>query len=160
MPRSLSTKLKAAMYAQETGDTLLARCTITHPQILNGPLRLVNDLQDFVSDGQTYTALPFQITLPNEGEDARPQLRLVLDNVDRQIVQAIRGIAPGTPPVVQVDLVLASTPDVVDISFPNLTLRNVDYDQFVVSGALSLDEDDREPIPYHSFTPQFFPGLF
>ena len=160
MPRPLSDALKTAMYAQETGEVMLAICTISHASILNGPLRVVNDLQDFVSDGLTYTAFPFQVTLPTDGQDTLPRLRLVLDNIDRSIIQAIRGIPPSTPPMVQVDLVMASQPDTIEVSFTNLTLRNVDYDQFVVEGDLALDEDDREPFPSASFTPQLFPGLF
>jgi len=160
MPRPLSDALKTALYAQQTGEVLLAICAISHPSIVNGPLRVVNDLQDFVSNGLTYTAFPFQVTLPADGEDGRTSLRLVLDNIDRTVVQAIRSIPPSSTPTVQVDLVLASQPDVVEISFPNLTLRSVDYDVFVVEGDLELDEDDREPFPYASFTPQLFPGLF
>jgi len=160
MPRPLSLALKAAMHAQQTGEVLLSLCTITHPSILGGPLRVINDLQNMVSDGNTYLAFPFQITLPGDGEEGRPTLRLVLDNIDRSIVQAIRSIPVSTPPTVQVDLVLASQPDDVEISFPSLTLRNVEYDVFVVSGDLALDEDDREPLPSASFTPQLFPGLF
>lgn len=160
MPRPLSLELKAAMHAQETGAVLLAICAISHPSILNGPLRVVNDLVDFVSDGHTYTAFPFQITLPEDTDEGRPSLRLVLDNIDRTIVQALRSIPPSSPPTVQVDLVLASQPDTLDLSFPNLTLRNVDYDLFVVEGDLVLNEDDREPIPSASFSPQSYPGLF
>lgn len=160
MPRPLSSALKMAMHAQQTGETLLAITKISHASILNGPLRLVNDLQDFVSNGQTYTALPFQVTLPAVGEEGRPTVRLVVDNVDRSMVAAIRGIPPSSPPTVQIDVVLASQPDVSEISFPDLSLRNVDYDQFVIEGELALDEDDREPIPYQSFSPQLFPGLF
>ena len=148
------------MFAQQTGEVFLSICSITHASILNGPLRVVNDLQGLTSNGNVYAAFPFQVTLPADGLDGSPRVRLVLDNIDRTIVQAIRSIPPGEPPTVQVDLVLASQPDVVEISFPNLTLRNVDYDQFVVEGDLALDEDDREPIPYQTFTPATSPGLF
>lgn len=160
MSRPLSTRLMGAMHAQQTGEVLLAICAISHPSILNGPLRVVNDLKDFISSGLTYTAFPFQVTLPADVDQGRPSLRLILDNIDRQIVQAIRNIPPSTPPTVQVDLVLASQPNIVEVSFPNLTLRSVDYDQYVVEGDLSLDEDDREPVPWASFSPQLFPGLF
>lgn len=160
MARPLSLALKQAMFSQETGEVFLAICSISHASILNGPLRVVNNLENMTSNGNVYTAFPFKVTLPAEGIDGSPRVRLVLDSIDRSIIQAIRGIPPGDPPTVQVDLVLASQPDVIDISFPNLTLRNVDYDQYVVEGDLALDEDDREPIPYWSFTPQNTPGLF
>jgi hypothetical protein len=160
MARTLSAALKRAVNAQETGEVLVALCAISHPSILNGPLRVASDLVDFVTDGVTYTAFPFQITLPVDTDEGRPTLKLVLDNIDRSIIEAIRSIPPSTPPTVQVDLALKSQPDEIEMSFPNLTLRNVEYDVFVVSGDLALDEDDREPIPAASFSPQLFPGLF
>jgi hypothetical protein len=160
MARSLSPRLQAALAAQETGEVVLAICTIDHPSILNGPLRVVNDLQSHVSNGDTYTAFPFQITLPTDTDEGLPRMRLVLDNIERTIGQAIRGIPPGVPPTVQVDLVCAATPDIIEASFPALTLRSVDYDQFVVEGELAVAEDDRQPFPAETFSPQLFPGLF
>ena len=160
MARSLSVALRQSMFAQQTGEVFLSICSISHASILNGPLRVVNNLQNLTSNGNVYAAFPFQVTLPADGIDGSPRVRLVLDSIDRSIILAIRSIPPGEPPTVQVDLVLASQPDIVEISFPNLTLRNVEYDQFVVEGDLALDEDDREPIPYWSFTPQNAPGLF
>lgn len=160
MARAISARLRDAMLAQETGEVLLAICQISHPSILNGPIRVVNNLENLVSDGQTYTAFPFQITIPSDTAEGRPTLRLILDNVDRQMVQAIRNLSPTSTPTVQVDLVLASTPDVIEVSFPNLSLRNVSYDVFTVEGELALNEDDREPFPADTFSPQQFPGLY
>lgn len=160
MARTLSSTLKTALNAQETGEVLLAITTITHASIVNGPLRVVNDLQNLVSNGQTYTAFPFQVTLPDDLEDGLPKIRLVLDNIDRSIVTAIRSIPPSSPPAVQVDLVLASTPDTIEVSFPGLSLREVSYDAYRVEGDVVLDEDDREPFPAEGFTPQSVPAIF
>lgn len=159
MPRSISSAMRTALYAQQTGEVILAVCTISHPAITNGPLRVVNDLQDLVSNGNTYAAFPFQVTLPEDTDDGRPRLRLVLDAVDQRVVQAIREIPPGTPPTVQVDLVFAARPDVIEVSFPSLRLRQVEYDQFVVESDVAVDEDDREPFPKDTFSPLLFPGV-
>ena len=160
MARSVSTLLKRMVTSQDSKEVILAITSISHASILNGPLRLVNDLQDLTSNGQVYTAFPFHITLPEEREDALPSIRLVLDNVDRSIVEAIRGIPPSAPPTVKIELVLASQPDLIELSFPDLVLRDVSYDAFTVEGELRLDEDDREPLPADSFTPQLFPAIF
>ena len=160
MARPLSLAFRQSTFTQETGEAFLSICSISHPSILNGPLRVVNDLQDITSVSNVYTAFPFQVILPSDGVDERPRVKLSLDNIDRSIVIAIRSIPPGDPPMVQIDIVLASQPDVIDISFPGLTLRNVEYDQFVIEGDLVLDEDDREPIPWQTFSPQLAPGLF
>lgn len=160
MARTVSALLKAVVTAQQTGEVILAIVSISHASIINGPLRVVNDLQNLTSNGNTYTAFPFQVRLPDDHEDALPKVRLVLDNVDRSIVQAIRGIPPSSPPTVQIDLVLASQPDLVELSFHELMLREVSYDAFTVEGDLRLDDDDLEPFPADSFTPQNFPGMF
>jgi hypothetical protein len=160
MARTLSSTLKTAVNAQETGEVVLAITQISHPSILNGPLRVVNDLQNLTSNGKVYSAFPFQVTLPEEREDSLPRLRLVLDNIDRTIVAAIRSIPPSEVPTVQVDLVLASTPDTLELSFPGLSLREVSYDVYSVEGEVLLDEDDREPFPADSLTPQIVPAIF
>jgi len=159
MARSISARLREAMQAQQTGEVILAICQIEHPSILNGPLRVVNNLQSIEHDGDTYAGFPFQVTLPTDNEDGQAAVRLVLDSVDRRVIEAIRSIPPGVPPVVRLDLVLASTPDTAEISFPDLTLRNAAYDTFVVEADLATDEDDREPFPQARFSPQLFPGV-
>ena len=160
MPRTLSTVMKQAMNAQETGEVVQALITIEHALIEDGPLRLVSNLQDAVSNGNTYTAFPFQVVLPGEHEDTIPRLRLVVDNVDQRIIAAIRAIPPGTPPMVQVDFILASQPDVVEATFAGFTLRTVDYDALQIEGELQQEEMLNEAFPEGIFTPQDFPGLF
>lgn len=159
--RTLSPAMLAALHAQETGEVVLARIIITHPLIIGGPLRLVQNLQDVVAGGNTYTAFPFQITLPDEDEaGATPRIKLVIDNVDRSIVATIRSLPPSPPPSVDIEIFLASQPNVVEVSYTGLTLRTVPYDVFTIEGDLVLDEDDREPYPQNAMTPALFPGLF
>ena len=160
MSRTVSSTLRTAMQAQETGEILLAITTISHPSIVGGPLRVVNDLQDLTSNGNVYTAFPFEVTLPEDADQALPHLRLVLDNIDRSMVTAIRSIPPRQAPTIQVDLVLATSPNTIEVSFAGLSLREVSYDAFRVEGDLMLDEDDREPFPAESFTPQIVPAIF
>lgn len=160
MSRTTSTLFKTMANAQETKEVLLALITITHDSIVGGPLRLVQDLQDLTSNGNVYTAFPFQVTLPNDSDEGVLQVKLVIDNVDRQIAQAIRTMPPSSPPTVQIDLVIASQPDVVEMSIVGLTLRNVSGDAFQIEGDLRIDEEDLIPFPEGAFTPQDFPGMF
>ncbi|HMU54865.1 MAG TPA: DUF1833 family protein [Nitrospira sp.] len=158
--RTLSTLMLQVAHAQETGEVVLARTEISHPLILDGPLRFVNNLTDVVASGQTFTAFPFQVTLPDDADEGVPKLRLVLDNVDRRIVQTIRSLPPSPAPTVRVDLFLASQPTVLEASFTDLVLRQTSYDVLTVSGDLLVDEDDLEPYPQYTMTPAAFPGLF
>lgn len=157
MSRSLSTVAKQAVYASETSEVFLLLLTISHAS-LSVPIRVVNDFQNLTSNGNLYTAFPFTIVLPEEKEEQPPRMRLVIDNVDRTIVQALRSLT--SPPTIQLDVVLAIQPDTVEASFPGFTLRQSNYDQLVVEGDLTLEEIVVEPFPEGSFDPQSFAGIF
>lgn len=146
--------------AQETGEVLLALVSIEHDSIIGGPLRFVQDLQDLTSNGNTYTAFPFEVQLPPESDDAPAKVLLKIDTIDRQIAQTIRSISPASPPTVTVALVVASQPDTVEISMSEMTLRNVSGDAFTITGELFMDEDDLLPFPEGIFSPGSFPGVF
>lgn len=160
MSRTTSTLFKQMANAQETGEVLLALVTISHSSIIGGPLRVVQDLKDITSNGNVYTAFPFEIRLPADSDEGPAKVTLSIDNIDRSIAQTIRSIPPSSPPTVTVDIVVASQPDVVEISIPNMTLRNVTGDAFRIDGDLMMDEEDLIPFPEGLITPQTFPGVF
>lgn len=160
MARTLSSAMKVMASAQETAEVLLALVTISHPTIIGGPLRVVQDMQNLTSNGNVYTAFPFSVQLPDDQDDGVAQVKLSIDNVDRSIMVALRSLPPTSPPTVQVDLVLASQPNTVEISFPNLTLRNITGDALTIEGELRMDEEDLSTFPQDSFTPQDFKWLF
>lgn len=160
MSRTTSAVFKAAANAQETGEVLVALITITHSSIIGGPLRLVQDLKDMTSNANVYTAFPFEIRLPDDTDDGPAKVLLTIDNVDRSIMVALRTMPPSSPPTVTVELVLASQPNVVEISIQNMTLRSISGDAVQIEGELRMDEEDLTPFPEGSFTPSQFPGLF
>lgn len=160
MSRTTSAVFKAAANAQETGEVLVALITITHSSIIGGPLRLVQDLKDMTSNANVYTAFPFEIRLPDDTDDGPAKVLLTIDNVDRSIMVALRTMPPSSPPTVTVELVLASQPNVVEISIQNMTLRSISGDAVQIEGELRMDEEDLTTFPEGSFTPSQFPGLF
>lgn len=157
MARTLSATARQALYAQETGEVFLLLLTIDHAT-LESPIRVANNFEDIVSNGNTYVAFPFQITLPDDLDDHPPAMRLSIDNVDRAIVEAVRSIA--SPPTITLDVILVAAPDTVEASFTGFTLRNCDYDALVVEGDLALEDVLNEPFPAGSFTPDLFPSAF
>lgn len=157
MSRSLSSVAKSAIFAQETGEVFLLMLTISHAT-LTAPIRVVNNTENITSNGNLFTAFPFMLTLPDEREDQPPRMHITIDNVDRQIVQAVRNMT--SPPTIQLDVILASQPDTLEASFPGFTLRQANYDVLTVEGDLTLEDVVLEPFPALSFAPQTFPGLF
>jgi hypothetical protein len=148
----------AAMTAPETGEVFLPLLTITH-STLPQPIRVVRNLTDVVSRGNTYTAFPFQITWPQDREDQLPQVSLAIDNVDRTIGLALRSIR-GRGPNVRLEVVLASSPDTLEGGPLDVVLKERDIDAATVGGVLGVEDLLNEPFPADTFAPDKFPALY
>ncbi len=155
--RTLSPNALASAFAESTGEVWLLLCTIEHPEIEDGALRFVNNMESVTSRGELYIAFPFSVELPGEDAENLGEARLRIDNIDRMIVEVIRTIT--TPPTVTLEVVLASSPDTVEASFQGMTLRSVAYDAQSVSGVLKFEDISGEPMSLQ-MTPQRFPGMF
>jgi hypothetical protein len=157
MARTLSQLARQAMFAQETKEVFLLLLTISHAT-LTPSIRVANNTRDITSGGETFIGYPFTITLPDERDDGIPQMSLRIDNVNQSIVRALRSIT--TPPAIQLDVVLADSPDTLEASIPGFTLQRATYDALLVEGALSLEDVLNQGFPALSFTPSATPALF
>ncbi len=147
----------SALMAQETGEAFIVLIKIDHPN-LSAPIRVSSDGVNTSSNGETFIAFPFELELPISDPDQPPRARITIDNVDRSIVTAIRSI--NTEATVDIDVVLGSDPDTLEVSFTGFKLVNVDYDALVVAGDLSFEDFFSEPFPSRVFSPADFPGGF
>lgn len=164
---ALSSTFIAAANAQETGEIFIVLLTITHPAT-SDVARLSSDpTQRFTEDplrygtisrGNIYWFLPFQIVLPDSQESAPPLARLVIDNIDRELVELIR--SHGEPGKLLIEIVLASSPDAVERTYPTLEVTNVQYDAHAATFELHYRPLAEEGYPVGSFTPNAFPGHF
>jgi hypothetical protein len=111
-----------------------------------------------VSAGKKYTFLPLEITLPQEDEAQAPRCSIVIRDATRYIIPVIRNLT--SPPKVKIDLVLTTSPDVVEVSFDGFYVTNFSYNRDQVTCELQMVNYEREPFPMHSFSPKYFPGLF
>jgi len=148
---------EAELLKQETGEAFLVLLTIDHDD-LTAPIRVVNNHENITSNGNEFIAFPFEIELPGAGGDSLPEVTLRIDNVDRQIVQAIRSISG--PPTVTLEVIMASTPNTIEAGPYEFTLRDATYDALTVEGRLQFQDILNEPYPADSFGPSGFQGLF
>lgn len=153
--RALSLVATASLVEEATDEVWLVLMEITHADMAD-TIRVVNNTEAIVSDGETYVGLPFAIEFPDEGD--RPgEARISIDNVDRRIVEAVRSIT--TPPTVKLQVILASQPDTIEFELDGLKLRDVTYDAAQVQGYLRFEDLSVEPVAA-LITPERFPGLF
>jgi hypothetical protein len=123
----------------------------------NGTIRLTDYDVDVVSDGLTYTPEPFQVTLPDSTEDAPPQARLIVDNVNRVLIEALRTMS-GTIPIT-LKVVLASDPDTIEIGPFDFSIRGARWGA-TVECDLAYEPILSMAVPADVFGPADFPGLF
>lgn len=157
MSRSLSGLTRQALYAPETGEVFLVLLTVSHAS-LAAPIRITSDSAVTVSRGNSFIPFPFDLVLPDDLEGRAPRARLVIDNIDRQIVSAVRGLSSAAS--VLIEIIRAADPDTVEAQFVDFKLTNVSYDAQKVEGDLTIEDFTAEPFPAAIFSPSLFPGLF
>lgn len=157
MSRSVSSLTRQALYAAETDEVFLILLTLNHPD-LSVPIRVTSDSVTTASRGHDFVAFPFDLILPDDQDNRSPRARLVIDNIDRQIVQAVRALTSA--PTVLIEIIRAAAPDTVEAQFVDFKLTNVSYDAHRVEGNLTIEDFTAEPFPAASFSPSLFPGLF
>ena len=157
MSRPLSIPFKRASNALSTNECFLVLLTITYPPT-GETYRVVNNSENIVSRGQTYTAYPFNITLPMATSEEVGVARLEFDNVELILVDMLR--AATTPPLVNIEVILASRPDFVEIGILNLALRDVSWDASTVRAQLYNEDILSRKFPRQDYNPNENPGMF
>lgn len=167
MSRSLSLTMRRAMNSQETGEVVVALLTIAHPSFVD-VLRLSSDptvrlggtklRYGTISRGNTYLFCPMGISMPDDIAERAPTARLMVENVSRELTTLIRQISsPGTATI---EIILASSPNVVEIAYPEFDIRGALYNANTMTLEMSIDALTEEPFPGGTFNPSAFPGLF
>jgi len=154
--RSMSATAIAAMMGSETNEVFHVLVQITHADL--STIRLVNNTEDVTSDGDVYTAYPFEISFPQEDGNTLPRASLRINNVDQLLTAAIRSI--GTPPSCQVDIVLASDPDTVEAGPWNFEMRDAVITSEFLVFELTFEPILQEKFPKYTMSPIIFPALF
>lgn len=167
----LSPAALRAMFSTESDDTLIMLLTVYDPintntvvaRLADGYTKRIYETPREVaygvtSNGNDYLFLPITVSLPSEEDSSAPRCSITITDVTRHIIPIIRSISG--PPRVDIDLVLASTPNYIEASFPGFYITNFTYSADSVQADLAMINYAVEPFPAFTFTPQYFPGLF
>lgn len=146
----------AAANAQYTDKVWLMLLEITHAT-LTTPIRVVNNNEDIVSNGNTYLKAAFDMPLPDEIDES-PSVQIVIDNVDRLIVDSARSIS--SPATVTLSVVLADTPNVIEAGPFLMQLVRVSYDKLKVTGTLIYEDILNDQFPAQTFNTARYPGIY
>lgn len=166
--QGLTPEALKALFSPDSDDTLITLLTLTGSnltetiRLADGYTQRISETDDdieygVISAGVTYRFLPFNIELPSE-EDANLNCSITLNDVTRSLLPEIRKLT--TAPNVQIDLVLASNPDYVEISLGDFYLGNISYAGDSISANLTVQSYENEPFPSGTFTPGYFQSMF
>jgi hypothetical protein len=165
--RAVSSALKAATFAQQTDTAFITLLTITNANLAT-PIRVCDDpnqmlplagVRGVISRGDEYIFLPFAFSLPAEDDTGIGRAKLTIDNISREIVQAVRQ-AIGSKISLKIEIVLSSDLNTPEVIMSDFILEGIKYDAFTVTGDVTVEYYDLEPFPARRFTPSDFPGIF
>lgn len=159
MPRNLSQAGRRNVLATSADEPLLAMVEITHADLGDTPIRVINDTQPLVSRGQTFLACPFDVTLPDDVDGQIPQARLEVDNVGRELTQWLEVSRGGQGARCRLMFVLRSDPDVYEVDL-TMDLTGLKITNLRASGVLGFKHTLGQRSVAKTFTPATAPGLW
>lgn len=155
MSNQLTNDLKRQLFGQESADPFLTLVTLSHESFI---ARLVNNSKDIVSNGFIFTAFPMKIRLPlDDGESAR-DFSLEFDNVSLELIQNLRSVTGSIGVTIQ--LILASTPDTIQMEHTDLFIKTISYNAKTISARIVMDNFLAVEMTSERYTPSLYPGMF
>lgn len=172
--RRVSLNARRAGQDASTAEVEVALFQIEHP-LLSDPVRLSTDPTERLADeplsygtrsawlGADPATEPFLFVLasaelPGDQEDAPAAASIILANVSRDLASVLRSFT--TRATVHLAVVLASSPDVVEVEYRDLRLVAVEGTAAEITLRISRAPIEDESVPMDRFTRDRFPGLF
>ncbi len=158
MSRVVSTAALQALFATHTDEIFLPLLRITNAAWATD-VRLVASDKDIVSNGETFQAFPFNVTLPVESaDDVQPSASLRVCAVDRSIIETLRGVTGKL--YGYLSFIMESEPDTLIYGESKFIIPVSSYTADVLSASMTAGTTLSEPIPKDTFNPTTFPGAF
>ena len=146
---------------QLLNDDLPAPLTLLefyHPDLVS-PLRLVNDTENIISNGNTYQRLRFSARRPNQQEGQQPSAVIDVGRIDTlvDIIDRTNGAAGATVKLMEVS---RAEPDEVKLELGNLQVVDIKVTNERISLTLGMPNTLNRPAVTQRFEPNTAPGLF
>ncbi len=154
---SYSQNFIKALIDQHTDQVLLWLLTITH-EASGETHRLVSDIEDIVSRGETFQAFPFEFVLPSDDGEQLPEIPVVIKHVSEELIALLRKNADGV--VILAEIILASAPDQPEFSIEDLVIKTVTYGDNQITLTAKVEDLMTQRFPADDYLPRSFSGMF
>jgi len=165
--RSLSLTFRRNLHAPTCEEVVALLIIITHPSLAE-PLRLSSDatvrLSDdpptygTISNGETFIFVMMNLLIPDDSEDGPLSAQLQLENVEADAGPLLEPILGDVQVTMQV--VLASSPDFVEIEYAGLDLTSAQGGEGAITLSAGREDTALFTLPGDRMTRDRFPGLF
>lgn len=143
------------LYKTHSEDPLLLLLTLKFPG--NNNYYYVNNNEDITSNGQLFTAMPFNFTLPSDTDEEIPELSITISNIGLELIDVLSN---NTSEIyADVHLVFASVPNFIELPVEDLLLKGIVYDQSFITMSFGFDDILNIKIPSQTYSAVDFPGL-
>ncbi len=162
--RTLSADALAGLMKLQTEIPFLICLTISHDD-LDDDIRLVKNLENISVNGLTYTALDFDLSLPEDKEDGFSRGSIEINNADQWLTPTIRALNGEFWATVQIVTPTDPTADPpeydnVEQSTVPMLISDIEYSVFSVRANLTADQELADRWPADTFSPYHFPAAF
>lgn len=157
MARTLSARAVRSALALHSTDAWIVLITL-HDPLSGTTYRGALNTEDITSRGNVFTAVYFTFNLPTDNDEAPKGMSISIDNVDLRLVGLLRAITQ--PLQVTFEIVIAATPDTVEMTLGDMLMREVTWDQSVIEAQLVSDDPLNQAFPGDIYEPRTFPGMF
>ena len=144
--------------ASAANEAPLILLEINHAD-LEQPVRVINDTQDLTSNGKTFIACPFSVTLPADQERIIPKATLAVDNAGRDLMYWIETSSGARGAQATFMQVMRSRPDLIERQ-TTMNLENVDCTFEKVTGQLGYADIYQRPAIAMQYRPDTSPEVF
>lgn len=146
-----------SQYMATTLVTLIKYVAVdnTGTEVVN---RYVDNWESITSNGEDFISAAFKIAIGSDEADSMPQVSLVFDAGDREIISQLREY--NEAPKVYISVIVAERPDTIEI--PEVEFEVVDWTVKNTEVTMTLETEPvlNEPIVGDKVTPEIFPLLW
>ena len=153
-----STDARKEISKVNADDLPVTLLEIDHSELVT-PIRVINDRQDVVFETNTYIALGFDISLPDDLSKGNTRAALSIDNVGKELVQWLEDSNGGAGTTVRIVQILRSDPSTIEYDV-TMGLINIAITAARITGDLGFDDLLNVPGVTLLYTARSAPGLF
>lgn len=142
--------------ATSADEPFLILLEITHAD-LAVPIRVVNDSQTLVFEGNDFISCPFEIVLPDSKTDQREKASISVDNIGRELTQWLEVSQGGKGAQARIIGVLRSDPSTAEFDF-TMDMTGISIDNLIVSATLDYQNTFDQAAVAIRYDPLTTPG--